>query len=305
MLDQEWIFILDGRGVARIDGVDVALEPGDFVAFPAPSVAHQLRNDGDRELVYLFGGDDHRNDILDYPDLGKRFVVEWDGRRAGFHELGPAEYPFERLDAPTARPWRLFAYKGWGSAIAEAALAVAGVAYQRELVDMSGDRAALRAVNPLAQLPTVVLPDGSVMTESGAIVMRLAELAPDCGLAPPPAAPERAAFLRWLSFFVAAIYPTFTYGDEPAKWVGADAKDLLRRATDEHRMAMWRQVEREAGAPWFLGARFSALDLYIGVMNNWRPNPPWFAEHTPRLHAIATACARRPELAPVWAANFD
>jgi GST-like protein len=302
--DEEWIYLVEGRGTCRIDGVDVALAAGDFVAFPAPSVAHQLRNSGDAELLYLYGGDDHPVDILDYPELDKRFALTFDGARVAFHPLGPAEYPFERIDAASRRPWKVFAEKGWGSAIAEAALAVAGVPYERVPVDMSGDRAALRTHNPLAQVPTVVLPDGAVLTESAAIVLRVAELAPAVGLAPPPDAPERAAFLRWLAFFVGAIYPTFTYGDDPARWVGADGADALRRATHEHRAALWRQVEAAAGAPWFLGARFSALDLYVGVMNNWQPGPPWFAANAPRLSAIAAACAQRDELAAVWRANF-
>ncbi len=304
LLDEEWIYILEGRGICRIDDRDVELAPGDFVAFPPPSVAHQLRNPGDRELVYLFGGTDVPLDILDYPDLGQRFVLEWDGRRVAFSPLGPAQYPFERVDLPKPTPWKVYGANGWGSAIAEAALAVAGIPYERVAIDMSGDRAELRAHNPLAQVPTVVLPDGSVMTESAAIVMRVADLAPHAGLVPPPDAPERASFLRWLAFLVGALYPTFTYGDYPARWAGDHGKDALVRATDEHRMALWRQVEAAAQAPWFLGARFSAIDLYLGVMHNWRPNPPWFAEHAPKVAAIARAVSRREDLAAVWRANF-
>jgi GST-like protein len=303
LLDEEWIYILDGRAVCRIDDRDVELAPGDFVAFPPPSVAHQLRNPGDTDLVYLFGGTDVPLDILDYPDLGKRFVLEWDGKRVAFLPLGDAQYPFERIDQPR-RAWQVYAANGWGSAIAEAALAIAGVPYERVVIDMSGDRAALRAVNPLAQVPAVVLPDGSVMTESAAIVMRVAELAPGSGLAPPIDAPERASFLRWLAFVVSAIYPTFTYGDYPARWAGDDGKDALRKATDEHREALWRQMEAAAQAPWFLGTRFSAIDLYIGVTHHWRPGPAWFAAHAPKLTAIAAAVARRDDLAAVWRANF-
>ncbi len=304
LLIEEWIYIVEGRGVARIDGVDVELAAGDFVAFPVPSVAHQLRNPFDRELVYLFGGDDHEVDILDYPDLDKRYVVESDGRRAAFLPLGPAEYPFERLDAPTATPWTIFGENGWGSAIAEAAMTLAGVAYEREAVDPRTPGPALdrlRAANPLCEIPTVVLPDGGVMTESAALVLYLAELAPDSGLAPPAGDRDRAPFLRWLVFFVAAIYPTFTYGDVPTRYV-TDG-DELRRATDQRVQSLWRQLEDVAGAPWFLGERFSALDLYVAVMTRWRPERAWFAAHCPRLHAIALACEQRPELASVWAAN--
>jgi GST-like protein len=63
-------------------------------------------------------------------------------------------------------------------------------------------------------------------------------------------------------------------------------------------------VAREAGAEWFLGLRFSALDIYLAVMTRWRPRRPWFAEHLPVLHGIAARAETRPELAQVWRRNF-
>jgi uncharacterized cupin superfamily protein len=70
--EEEWIYILEGRGVARIDDVDYEVGSGDFMAFPAPGVAHHLRNPFDRELIYLMGGETRELDIADFPDLGKR-----------------------------------------------------------------------------------------------------------------------------------------------------------------------------------------------------------------------------------------
>jgi GST-like protein len=103
---------------------------------------------------------------------------------------------------------------------------------------------------------------------------------------------------------VAAVYPTFTYGDEPGRWV-ATASGELRASTDEHRRTLWKQLEGAAGAPWFLGERSSVIDVYVSVMSRWRPGRAWFAEHCPRLHAIARATDARPELAAVWKANFE
>ena len=59
--EEEWIYILEGRGVARIDDVDYEVGPGDFMAFPTPGVAHHLRNPFERELVYLMGGENPRH----------------------------------------------------------------------------------------------------------------------------------------------------------------------------------------------------------------------------------------------------
>ena len=55
--EEEWIYILSGRGVAEIDGAEHEVGPGDFMGFATPSVAHHLRNPFDVELVYLCGGE--------------------------------------------------------------------------------------------------------------------------------------------------------------------------------------------------------------------------------------------------------
>ena len=71
---------------------------------------------------------------------------------------------------------------------------------------------------------------------------------------PAPQAPERGKFLRWLVFIVANIYPTFTYADDPARFVSVSAaRDPFRAATDAYAQRLWRQVDSQAGSPWFLG----------------------------------------------------
>lgn len=72
--EEEWIYILSGEAVALIDGQEVELRAGDFVAFPTPSVAHNLANRSERELVYLMGGENHANEIADFPMLDRRMV---------------------------------------------------------------------------------------------------------------------------------------------------------------------------------------------------------------------------------------
>src|SRR5688572_22796341 len=96
--------------------------------------------------------------------------------------------------------FRLMSAKGWGSVLAETAMASAGVDYEIEDVDMEGPRTSLLRVNPLGQVPTLILPDGRVMTESAAIVLHLHDLNPAAGLAPAPGDAERPDFLRWLVF---------------------------------------------------------------------------------------------------------
>ena len=121
----------------------------------------------------------------------------------------------------------LFTMPGSGSAIIEAQLAWLNLDHRLEDVgDIYEDAAArekLAQINPLAQVPTLRLPDGTVLTESAAITLFLADFARRDDLVPGPRAPERAGFLRWLIFLVANLYPTFAYADKPERvrgWSG-------------------------------------------------------------------------------------
>lgn len=203
----------------------------------------------------------------------------------------------------------LYGRPGWGSALVEAQLAWYGLPMRLvdsgDLFDSDEARAKLAPLNPLAQVPTLVLPGGQVMTESAAITLHLADLSGRDDLVPGPAAPERAAFLRWLVFLVANIYPTFTYADVPERFVKTEgAAAGFRTEVDAYALRLWQMVESAAGAPWFLGERFSALDVYLAVMTHWRPRAAWFAEHAPRLAAAASKAGALPGLAPVIERNF-
>jgi GST-like protein len=205
--------------------------------------------------------------------------------------------------------YTLWGRPGWGSALVEAQLDWYGLPFAYETVgDLFKDpdaKARLQKVNPLAQVPTLVMPDGSVMSESAAITLLLADVTGSEQLVPGPGAPERQKFLRWLVFLVANIYPTFTYADDPARFVAMNAaRDPFRAAADAYAQRLWRQVESEAGAPWFLGERFSAIDIYLDVMTRWRPRRGWFEAETPKLFAIVRKTDQRPELKETWRRNY-
>jgi GST-like protein len=209
-----------------------------------------------------------------------------------------------------AEGYRLLGCRGCGSIIVEAAFRLADVPYEYEEVDYDTPGPAqdtLFALNPLGQVPTLIMPDGSVMTESAAIVLMIDDKVPEAGLVPPAGSAERNAFLRWLILFVAAVYPTFTYGDSPRKWLPEAADPMeLRKATDRHREKLWAYVESAIDPrPWFLGSRFSALDLYVAAMTHWRPRQEWFAKECPKLASIAAETARLPPVAALFRDQFD
>ena len=94
--EEEWIYIISGRGVAEIDGEEFEVAAGDFMGFPTPSVAHHLRNPHDEDLVYLVGGENLDVEIADFPRLGKRMLRR--GQDVEIYETSDAR-SFGPLDA--------------------------------------------------------------------------------------------------------------------------------------------------------------------------------------------------------------
>lgn len=84
--DEEFIYVLSGRGIAEIGEERFEVGAGDFMGFPAPSPAHSLHNPNEEDLVYLMGGERNAADLVHYPKIrrtmlkshGKRSFVNWD-----------------------------------------------------------------------------------------------------------------------------------------------------------------------------------------------------------------------------------
>jgi uncharacterized cupin superfamily protein len=72
--EEEWLYILSGRAVVRIDGVEHEVGPGDFIGFPTPSAAHQLINRFDQPVEYLMGGEAREFEVADFPTLNRRML---------------------------------------------------------------------------------------------------------------------------------------------------------------------------------------------------------------------------------------
>ncbi len=199
----------------------------------------------------------------------------------------------------------LYGVPGWGSAISEIMLTMVGQPYQ--FIDVEGfdapgpQRDSLLQRNPLCQVPTLELDDGEILTESAAIALWLLDSYPD--FAPPVGSPQRQQFWRLLVWLVANVYPTFTYGDYPQRWV-TDNPQALTASTDRHRETLLRWLETQlSDGPYSFGERLTLIDAWWPVIRRWRPREAWFAAETPKLNAVADRVCTRPELQAVLRAN--
>ncbi len=206
-------------------------------------------------------------------------------------------------------PYILYGDHRSGSSTVEMALAEIGAPVELRAVPLDGDHQLApeyRRINPMGRLPTLILPDGTVMTESLAILLTLADRHPEAGLLPPPGSAERARALRWMALAAGEFYPHVTRADYPERFSPdpSHAGAIRERAIEMGR-DIWLLVEREAAPdPFILGGRFSLADIYLSALSRWMKGDDWIPAHCPRLEALAQAVAARPKAGPVWRKHF-
>jgi len=203
----------------------------------------------------------------------------------------------------------LYGCRGCGSAVVEVVLERAGVPFAYHEVKFREPGAttkALKAINPLAQVPTLKLADGTIMTESAAIIIMLDASYPAARILPPAGDPRRALALRWIVFIAGNMYPAISVYDFPERWVKSDAaRAELKDGAVERLKAYWTILEQALKpAPYLLGGEMTALDVYAAMLSRWEPGRAWVDEHCPRVASALALAEQDPIVARVWERNF-
>lgn len=185
-----------------------------------------------------------------------------------------------------------------------------GAEYERCVVDMGrGEEtsAGYLAINPRGQIPALALEDGTILTESAAITLHLADSHPQAELLPPVGSRERALVYRWLLYAAANLYEgclRFYYSDRyttdasQAGQVRASARTYLDHA--------WSLLEDALGeGPYFLGRRYSVLDPYLLMLSGWHEKPDELFARNPKLQFLCAAVRARAAVERVWPSHFS
>lgn len=223
--------------------------------------------------------------------------------------LQPARVASEQATSERVAMVTLYGIDNSGSAAVEAALVLAGVPHR--LVRAASwaadsDQAALQRLNPLNQVPTLVWDDGTVMTESAAILVELGLRHPASGLLPAdPAA--RAQALRALVYVAANCYAMIGVIDFPGRVVADPDEALAARVVQGSRArlhALWdgfADTFVPAEGPAFLGGDApGAADLLAAVVSRWSGARAHLRSSRPALSALLARVDGHPALAPVF-----
>jgi len=169
----------------------------------------------------------------------------------------------------------------------------AGFEFETEKVDLATHRtesgADFYAINPKGYVPALMLDDGQVLTEGGAIVQYLADLKPEVGLAPPPGTLERARMNEQLIFIAAELHKAYgpLFSPRASEEAKAAARENVARRLDH--------VERQLadGRPYLLGQELTVADIYMFVVARWAQQMGIGSGRWPKLAAFLERIASR------------
>lgn len=207
--------------------------------------------------------------------------------------------------------YTLYGSRGSGSAAIEMALRACDLPYRPVRAsswEPDSALAELGGVNPLRQIPTLVLPDGTVLTESAAMLIHLALTAPHSGLLPgSPSA--RALAIRGLVFIAANCYAAISICDYPERWTVAPAKSAHEEVRQGARAQLYRSWEIFADCfpaqPYFSGEAPGALDFLATVVSRWAEARNHLAAQRPRCLEVLQHIDAHPRVQQVLSEHWE
>lgn len=126
-----------------------------------------------------------------------------------------------------------------------------------------------RKINPSGFIPALVTPDGTVLFETAAIMLHLAEEHGLTDLVPMPGEPNRGRFLSWLFYHTSEIQPSFKRWYYPHRFStnGVAGREAIMNRASEMLMERWSVLDNmlQENGPYHLGERFSLLDMHMAM----------------------------------------
>lgn len=169
----------------------------------------------------------------------------------------------------------------------------AGLDFSIEKVDLATKKTEtgddFLAVNPKGQIPTLLLNDGSILTEGVAIVQYLADQKPDRQLMPEQGTPARYHALEWLNYIATELHKGFSPLFNPK--TPDDFKAVTREALSKKFAYVNESLKDNQ---FLLGARFSVADAYLFTVMGWAKALKFDLSALTELNAYLNRVAARP-----------
>src|SRR4030088_585089 len=188
--------------------------------------------------------------------------------------------------------YKLYGRANAGSLAVQIVLEEIGAPYELLWVGRTAaELEAFRRINPAGKVPALVLPDGTPVFESAAILIHLTHAHPAANLAPPAGTTAHARFLQWMLFLSSSVYESVLRSYYPERYSTNGqiaATQIKQQAVADY--ARYLELIHSALSPYVLGEKLSAADPYLYMLAAWYPGD------LAALHARLPKLAQHAEL---------
>lgn len=160
------------------------------------------------------------------------------------------------------------------------------------------------ALNPNGVVPTMLI-DGKPMFEAAAMVMLLADVKPEAGLAPSVGSFDRGQYYQWMFHLANTLQPPFRMWWYPHEAAGEANSDAAKEAARIKIESVFANLDAHlaANGPYLLGEKLSAADFMLVMLMRWSRGMPKTALDYPHLAKLANLLRARPSWKALYAAE--
>ena len=188
---------------------------------------------------------------------------------------------------------KLYYYPGACSLAVDIALREAGLTFELIKVDLKSKttekEADYRKTNPRGYVPALALDDGRVLTETGHILLWIANQVPSKALAPVAGSADYFPLVEYLFFIATELHKGCSplFNPHTPEAVRKAARDAL-----SHRVG-WLN-DTLGTKTYLLGDAFSLADAYLFTVMSWLPRLGFSYDNWPGLEGYLTRVGKRP-----------
>lgn len=200
--------------------------------------------------------------------------------------------------------YKLYYSPGAASMVVHWLLIETGAAHELQRLDLEAREHKLPeylALNPAGVVPTMLV-DGRPVSEAAALVLHLADVHADAGLAPALGSLDRASYYQWILLLANTLQPAFRQWFYPHEPAGEAQVEAIRASARARIEATWQRIDDHLGAhgPYLLGGHVSAADFLLTMLMRWSRNMPRPASDWPHLAALIVRMKARPSFATLY-----
>lgn len=202
-----------------------------------------------------------------------------------------------------ARDPILFANIGTCSIGPEIVLEEIGLSYQLVPVNTRENQsrtADYLKINPVGQVPCLILWDRRILTEAAAIMLTFRQFRVDHPFASAWCDDRMSDLLRWMFFLSGSMTRGYSLFGRPDKFVsGAECQSDMADNARKHLHGMWNIVENSIEGQFFFREGYSVVDVFIVMQLLWDSDRPALLSLRPRLKGLFDVVTARPAVSSI------